>query len=214
MVRKTKEEAEITRLHIIDAARRVFLQCGVSHTSLEKIAAAAGVTRGAVYWHFRNKSDLYTALHERVRLPLSARFDALMQESGQLLDRLEVILTDILTDLVTNPQRQRVMDILLHKSEYIEELRPAIERLVESHEGNQTRLRDVFSAAQASGEMRADVDPLTAAEMVMFFMHGTLSGWLMTPTSRSNCRCSTNTRSNWTARSPTSPTSAARKPAR
>ena len=43
MVRKTKEEAEITRLPITDAARRVFLECGVSHTSLEKIPAAAGV---------------------------------------------------------------------------------------------------------------------------------------------------------------------------
>ena len=180
-MRRTKEEAAQTRAALLDAAEQLFAERGVSRTSLADIAAAAGVTRGAVYWHFRNKSDLYTALHERVRLPLSARFDALMQESGQLLDRLEVILTDILTDLVTNPQRQRVMDILLHKSEYIEELRPAIERLVESHEGNQNRLRDVFSAAQASGEMRADVDPLTAAEMVMFFMHGTVSGWLMTP---------------------------------
>jgi TetR/AcrR family acrAB operon transcriptional repressor len=43
----------------------------VSHTSLEKIAAAAGVTRGAVYWHFRNKSELFFAMREDARCPSS-----------------------------------------------------------------------------------------------------------------------------------------------
>ena len=33
---------------------------------------------------------------------------------------------------------------------------------------------------QTAWELRADMDPLTAAEMVMFFMHGPVSGWLMT----------------------------------
>ena len=56
MVRKTKEEAEQTRKELIQAARRVFHQCGVSRSTLEKIAKAAGVTRGAVYWHFKDKA--------------------------------------------------------------------------------------------------------------------------------------------------------------
>ena len=48
MVKKTKEDAEKTRNSIIDAARTVFLQRGVSRSSLEQIASKAGVTRGAV----------------------------------------------------------------------------------------------------------------------------------------------------------------------
>ena len=54
MVRKTKEEAEQTRKDILNAARIVFHECGVSRSSLEKIAKAAGVTRGAIYWHFKD----------------------------------------------------------------------------------------------------------------------------------------------------------------
>jgi TetR/AcrR family acrAB operon transcriptional repressor len=54
MARKTKEEAQETRNAILDAAELVFQEHGVSHTSLAEIAAAAGVTRGAVYWHFAN----------------------------------------------------------------------------------------------------------------------------------------------------------------
>jgi len=48
MVRRTKEEAEQTRDQILDAAEILFFERGVAHTSLEQIARAAGVTRGAV----------------------------------------------------------------------------------------------------------------------------------------------------------------------
>ena len=57
---------------LLDAALRVFRDRGVAHTSLEEVAAAAGVTRGAVYWHFKDKADLFTALCERVQLPMEA----------------------------------------------------------------------------------------------------------------------------------------------
>ena len=80
MVRKTKEEAQETRNAILDAAERVFLERGVSHTSLAEIAAAAGVTRGAIYWHFANKSDVFDALFERVFAPLEERFEAMHDE--------------------------------------------------------------------------------------------------------------------------------------
>ncbi|MDV7394715.1 TetR family transcriptional regulator, partial [Arthrospira platensis SPKY1] len=62
MVRKTKEEAWETRQRILDAAEQVFQRQGVSRTSLSHIAAEAGVTRGAIYWHFKNKVDLYDAM--------------------------------------------------------------------------------------------------------------------------------------------------------
>src|SRR5882757_7288734 len=67
MARRTKAEAEETRQKILDAAERLFFIDGVSRTSLEHIATAAGVTRGAIYWHFKNKLELFEALHERVK---------------------------------------------------------------------------------------------------------------------------------------------------
>jgi len=69
MARKTKKDAELTRQRIIHAAREVFLVRGVSRTTMEHIAAQAGVTRGAVYWHFDNKIDLFHAMREQVFLP-------------------------------------------------------------------------------------------------------------------------------------------------
>ncbi len=63
MARKTKQEAQETRQHILDVALRLFSQQGVSSTSLGEIAKAAGVTRGAIYWHFKDKSDLFSEIY-------------------------------------------------------------------------------------------------------------------------------------------------------
>src|SRR5690554_3278114 len=68
-MRRTKEEAENTRTAILVAAEMLFLKKGVSHTSLEHIAREAGVTRGAVYWHFQNKAHLFHEMLNQVRLP-------------------------------------------------------------------------------------------------------------------------------------------------
>jgi len=62
MARKTKQQAQETRQHILDVALRLFSRQGVSATSLADIAQAAGVTRGAIYWHFKNKSDLFSEI--------------------------------------------------------------------------------------------------------------------------------------------------------
>src|SRR3982750_2323882 len=75
MVRRTKAEAAVTREQLLDAAERVFRERGVPMTSLGEVAAAAGVTRGAVYWHFRDKADLIGALCERATLPLEPIFE-------------------------------------------------------------------------------------------------------------------------------------------
>ena len=68
-MRRTKEEAENTRTAILTAAELLFFAKGVSHTSLEQIARHAGVTRGAVYWHFKNKAHLFHEMLNQVRLP-------------------------------------------------------------------------------------------------------------------------------------------------
>ncbi|HAJ88702.1 MAG TPA: TetR family transcriptional regulator, partial [Pseudomonas sp.] len=68
-MRRTKEEAEKTRIAILASAERLFLDKGVAHTSLDQIARDAGVTRGAVYWHFQNKAHLFHEMLNQIRLP-------------------------------------------------------------------------------------------------------------------------------------------------
>ena len=66
-MRRSKEDSLKTRQSILLAARRVFARRGVSQTSIEHVARAAGVTRGAVYGHFKGKDALFQCMREQVR---------------------------------------------------------------------------------------------------------------------------------------------------
>jgi len=61
MARRTRQQALATRQGILDAAVHVFLERGFKRSSMQHVADRAGVTRGAVYWHFRSQLDLLEA---------------------------------------------------------------------------------------------------------------------------------------------------------
>src|SRR5918999_6022372 len=108
MVRRTQDEAAETRSAILDAAERVFSKRGVAHTSLEDIAKAAGVTRGAIYWHFRNKSELFAAMVNRVSLPIEDLVERSADEDAEdPLALLKQAAVGALKRMATDRQSQR-----------------------------------------------------------------------------------------------------------
>src|ERR1035437_5519093 len=108
MVRKTKEEAQETRRAILDAAEMVFHEHGVSRTTLDEIAKAAGVTRGAVYWHFTNKAALFDALMQRLLEPLDARLGELPSGEGNPIEPLRELTLYFFDRLVNDPSYYRI----------------------------------------------------------------------------------------------------------
>lgn len=67
------EQGQVTRAHLVDTARELFGTKGYGGTSLEEIARAAAVTKGALYHHFSGKEDLFRAVFEVVKRELSQR---------------------------------------------------------------------------------------------------------------------------------------------
>jgi AcrR family transcriptional regulator len=88
MARRTKEDALATRELLLDAAERVFHRRGVSRTTLQEIAQDAGLTRGAIYWHFQNKGELFHAMMERVTLPIRLHRDRHAPQHGVARQRV------------------------------------------------------------------------------------------------------------------------------
>ena len=120
MARKTKEEAQETRNAILDAAELVFQEHGVSRTSLAEIAAAAGVTRGAIYWHFANKADLFDAMVDRVFGQLEAKLAELQEPPDENpVDLLRKLALHFLERVVNDPSYFRMLEISWHKCEYV-----------------------------------------------------------------------------------------------
>src|SRR5258707_14282915 len=112
MARRTKEEAQETRNRLIDAAERVFQEKGVAHASLEDIAAAAEVTRGAIYWHFKDKAEVFDAMMQRVVLPVEEMLERTeCCAEARPLELLRRATVDVLTRTAKNPRVQRVFDI-------------------------------------------------------------------------------------------------------
>ena len=133
MARRTKEEAQATRNRILDTAEMVFQRRGVSRTTLQEVAEAAGVTRGAIYWHFRDKAELFNAMMERVILPLEQQ--ALHGPApDDPLEGLRRSFVDAMRRAVSDAQVRRVFEIASHKVEYVDELEAVRDRRLASRE--------------------------------------------------------------------------------
>lgn len=66
-VNRKAAQGAYTRASLLAAGRQLFGASGFSDTSIEDIAAAAGVTKGAVYHHFAGKEDVFRAVYEQVK---------------------------------------------------------------------------------------------------------------------------------------------------
>jgi TetR/AcrR family acrAB operon transcriptional repressor len=179
MARKTKAEAERTRAALIDAAVTVFLQRGVARATLEEVARAAGVTRGAVYWHFADKMALFLAMEERARLPLEdlvARIDAL--EGDDPLEGLAAAVVESFASLESDPERRRVLTVLLLRCEYTEDMAPAADRQRQAETGLQAALARAFQRAAVAGGLAAPWTADLAAMAARSMTFGLVQSWL------------------------------------
>jgi TetR/AcrR family acrAB operon transcriptional repressor len=182
MARRTKAEALATRDRILDAAERVFSRRGASRPSLEDIAAAAGVTRGAIYWHFRNKADLFAAMLARVTLPM----EEMVGRSGDdaLTDPLGYIrrcMVTVLRKTTDDAQTRRVFEIVCHKCEYVDEMARVRDRYVEMRADCLGELERGVRNAIRRGLLPAGVNARSAAVGLHALVDGLISNWLLEP---------------------------------
>src|SRR6185369_4439404 len=176
MVRKTKEEAGKTRKDIIESARTVFHQCGVSRSTLEKIAKEAGVTRGAIYWHFKDKAELFFAMREDVFAPMVERTDSLLfsEAYANPLDAIEASLKEFFRVLDDCSVVREVFEIMISRCEYVDEFasvqeevgRPAFEFL--------EKMERIYRRAADKGMLRDGLDPVILARDTWAFTSGLL----------------------------------------
>lgn len=180
MVRKTKENAELTRLNIIDAARQVFLTKGVSRTSMEQIAAKAGVTRGAIYWHFTNKKELFSAMREQVFLPLIDRIDENLQleNADDPLDQLMQFLNGTLETLNESLETRQTYEILMIKCEYVDDLTEVLDQMLNNCARITDKIEQLYTRAKDKGLLKNQESPAELAIDTHLFFIGLLHMWV------------------------------------
>ncbi len=180
MVRRTKEDAAATRNGLLDAAERVFREKGVSRASLSDIATAAGATRGAIYWHFKDKVDLFNAMMDRVTLPLEegcAQFSCLA--NGDPVGRLRAVMAFVLNAVASNAQARQVFEIAMFKVEYVDEMAAIRDRHIAASGAFTAQLAADFALAAEGSRAKMSLSPHEAAVALHALFDGLIQNWIL-----------------------------------
>lgn len=180
-MRKTKEEAAITRDTLLKAALTIFSRKGYAAATLGNIAEEAGVTRGAIYWHFGSKAELYKALLQEYNSLGGQIMQKAVEEGGSLLDILRRIFVYQMTAVETNASLRAMMELTLFRAERVPELDEIRQQQTENSKTLVANIAAALQQGTAAGELRSDMDAQEMARAFLAYQNGLIYLWLQDP---------------------------------
>jgi TetR/AcrR family acrAB operon transcriptional repressor len=158
-MRRTKEAAEITRQHLLKAGLKVFGEKGYVASRLSDVAAEAGVTRGAIYWHFKNKKELFIALFKENIDPFFDVMGRALEEELSPIKKMRNVMTKILERIETNAEF-RANQVLELSNRIIQRQIPELREYMKSRSDKvKIIFEKIIIAGQERGEIRKDIEP-------------------------------------------------------
>ncbi|QHM76336.1 HTH-type transcriptional regulator AcrR [Mixta theicola] len=184
MARKTKQQALETRNQILDAAIARFSEFGVSATSLADIAREAGVTRGAIYWHFKNKTDLLNEIWAQSESGLEdVEQEYQSKYPDDPLSVMRAVLCYVFSATARDRRRRSLLEIIFHKCEFVGEMLPLqiVQQnlYLECYE----KIEEVLAACIKAGQLPARLNMRRAAIIMRGYITGIMENWLFMPES-------------------------------
>ncbi len=159
----------------------LFSEKGIANTSLTEVAQAAGVTRGAIYWHFKNKWDLFDAIWHYYSAPINALGDASESADEQdPLGRVSELLKLLLRSVERDEQFRRMIIICIHESMLTcsRDIPKSMQALMDFlHE---RRVRAIENA-KSKGQLPEDLDAEAGSLMMKVMVEGLIMTWLQKP---------------------------------
>ena len=180
-MKRTKEEAAVTREHLLKKALAVFSKKGYAATTLQDIAQEANVTRGAIYHHFGGKAELYNTLVREYADRGNQIMGQAVSEGGTLLDILRRVFIRQLQSIEDDREMRALMELYLFKTGLIPELEEGRQQQIESGVSLVEMLASIMSQGVQQGLLRSDVEPKEMARAYLAFQNGLINLWLTTP---------------------------------
>jgi len=163
---KAQQSAE-TREAILAACLRLFAKHGVSGTSIDEIAREAGITKGAVYWHFDSKDALFEAVLERIRVRWQEVVLRPLSNKATPVARVQALFDGYLELFTETPEICLFMQRVLLEAD--REFSPRIARIFTQTAKFAARILD---EGKSRGEIRADLDSTVTAHMILAVISG------------------------------------------
>lgn len=173
-MRKTKAQAQQTKQQLLDAALEAFWQNGVTNTSMQTIAEQAGMTRGALYWHFKNKEDLFEALFEQMCAPFMQKMEQVLTHDKDALTQLKLKLNELLLLLNEDEKQRKFCHVVYLKCEYTNHNATIMQLAKHYYELGYHQIFQVLSLCQQQGSIPKESN----IEIITLFLKSTLIGFL------------------------------------
>lgn len=176
-MKKTKEEAAQTRRAVLEAAVKSFGERGYSSTSLEAVAKEAGMTRGAIYWHFKNKYELLDAVIQHTYEKLKVRVEKVLRAPLSPLKKVRQLIYEFL--VISEEEEYRVIEeIMVFKTETSQGLK----RIYTNHMDKVKEMRELMIELIRKGievgEFDGGLNPETVVLAWISYVGGVKSAWL------------------------------------
>jgi AcrR family transcriptional regulator len=181
VARKTPAEAEATRQAVLRAGLAVFSQHGYAAARLEDVARAAGITRGAIYYHFASKAALYAALVDDASARLQAVITHARSGGGSFVAVTRRVMVRMLAYLEEDETYRAVQALLLLKTGVTPDLHAGQQQQRDAIRAKEAEVAVVMRAGIAAGEFRADLDPVEGARAMLAYLNGVALYWLLLP---------------------------------
>ena len=174
MARKTAEEKQETYRKLLASASTLFLEKGVATTTLNEIAQHAGMTRGAVYWHFENKYAIIMALWEEGAGAVHKDFMTALKNLGDAgtAAGFHEVAHSVLRQVLDDPAYSRSLRILMHCVEFSDVQTPLNEFLMQKQQDYVDGLTSAFKQVRQMGGVRSDLSDRTLASGLLSFLFG------------------------------------------
>ena len=177
------EVKEARRSHILAAALRSFARRGYYATTIDEIAAAAGVSKGAPYVYFDRKEELLRELYARWDCGLNEQIEAALAGRSPPDRRsprrmLEVALIAIGAHVSENPDLCRVLIEVETQAAYLDAVAETVRA---SQADSLARLKELIEQGKACGEWPAGADASLHARLILAAINGLMAQWHLQP---------------------------------
>lgn len=172
MARKTKEMAEITRKEILQAALEIFCEKNYSDVTIVEIAKKASLTKGAIYWHFKNKKDLLAQLLNEVFTNSQQNIIEVFEKPESILEMRSYFKETLLKPL-SDKKYKRMHKLLSRRQEWPESIQKQADKLIRNTMAcEEKKLETLLVKAKENNKISQQVDPAEIATLIAYTFYG------------------------------------------
>ena len=153
----------------------------MTSATLDDVAKVAKVTRGAIYWHFKGKADLYNTLIEEMAARGASVVQQAVAEGGTLIDILRRVFIRQCALIEDDKEARAVMELALFKTGLDPELLAGRKKQLEAGNALVDGIADAMRQGIAQGVLRKDLDPIDMGRAFIAFENGVIQLWLNSP---------------------------------